>query len=299
MNRTAEMRKTFANRVRNGPMVVAPGCYDAFSAKLLEYTGFHAAYMTGAGVSAGLLGVPDLGLLTLNEMVDTAARIVDAISIPLIADADTGYGGPLNIQRTVTAYEKAGVCAIHLEDQEIPKRCGHLEGKLVVSRSRMRDRIRAAVDARKNDNFLLIARTDARAVYGLHEALERGRICLAEGADVVFIEAPESTDEMEEVIRTFPQAPCLINRGGGKKTPPLSVAELSQMGFAVAIFPGDAQKAAGRAMIDTYRMLKETGNTTGASMMTFEERFELLGLSHYQELESRYLQEFEASPESR
>ena len=283
-------RKHFRERLAAPEIVVAPGCFDAFSASLVEYAGFESLYMTGAGVSASVLGAPDVGLLTMNEMVGTASRIVEAVDIPLIADADTGYGGPLNVMRTVRMYEKAGACAIHLEDQEMPKRCGHLAGKSVVSRQRMLDRIKAALEARTDPNFLIIARTDARAVLGFDEALERARLCAEAGADVIFVEAPESEDEMRIVCRSFPDIPKLINRGGGDKTPHLGARELEDLGYDMAIFPGDAQKIAGKAMLEVYRTLKETGNTESLQgrMMGFDERFELLGLSTFRELETRY-----------
>jgi 2-methylisocitrate lyase-like PEP mutase family enzyme len=289
-NNIAELRRLFKERVNTGPIVLAPGCYDAFSAKLISFVGFESLYMTGAGVSAGLVGVPDMGLLTMTEMVETARRIADVTNLPIIADADTGYGGSLNVRRTVKEYEKAGVCAIHLEDQEIPKRCGHLEGKSVVSRALMIDRIKAAVDARTDPNFLIIARTDARATHGLTEALDRGRLCAEAGADVIFVEAPEGRNEMEKICRAFRDFPLLINRGGAGKTPALSVSELDRMGYRIVIFPGDIQKAAGKAMIDVLSVLKKTGDTQSIQdkMMSFEDRFEILGLSRYREIESRY-----------
>ena len=237
-----------------------------------------------------MLGAPDVGLLTMNEMVETASRIVEAVDIPVIADADTGYGGPLNVMRTVRMYEKAGVCAIHLEDQEMPKRCGHLAGKSVVSRRRMLDRVNAALEARQDPNFLIIARTDARAVLGFEEALERVRLCAEAGADVIFVEAPESEEEMRTVCRSFPEVPKLINRGGGDKTPHLGAQELQELGFDLVIFPGDAQKIAGKAMLEVYRTLKETGNTESLQgrMMGFDERFDLLGMPAFREIEAKY-----------
>jgi 2,3-dimethylmalate lyase len=165
---------------------VAPGCFDAVSARLIEYAGFEAAYMTGAGVSASVAGVPDIGLLTMSEMVEQSRRITDPISIPLIADADTGYGGALNVYRSVQEFEKAGVCAIHIEDQEIPKRCGHLEGKRIVAPEIMLERLKAALNAWTDPNFLIIARTDAMASHGLEDAMERAALCAATGADVLF-----------------------------------------------------------------------------------------------------------------
>ncbi len=287
---TKDKRRRFKERLQQGPIVIAPGCYDAFSAKLVEFAGFETGYMTGAGVSAGLVGMPDVGLLTMTEMVEQARRICDATGLPIISDADTGYGGPLNVRRTVEQFERAGVCAIHLEDQEIPKKCGHLEGKRVIPAGRMIDRLKASLDARTDENFLIIARTDARATHGLDEALDRGRRYAESGADVIFIEAPESVDEVQEIGRRFKDVPLLMNRGGGGKTPALSAAELERMGFRIVIFPGDLQKAAGKAMIEILSILKETGNTDSAQamMMSFEERFEILGLSRFKELESLY-----------
>ena len=287
---TKDKRRRFKERLQQGPIVIAPGCYDAFSAKLVEFAGFETGYMTGAGVSAGLAAMPDVGLLTMTEMVEQARRISDATGLPIISDADTGYGGPLNVRRTVEQFERTGACAIHLEDQEIPKKCGHLEGKRVISAGRMVDRLKASLDARTDENFLIIARTDARATHGLDEALDRGRRYAETGADVIFIEAPESVEEVQEIGRRFKDVPLLMNRGGGGKTPALSAAELERMGFQIVIFPGDLQKAAGKAMIEILSILKETGNTESAQamMMSFEERFEILGLSRFRELESLY-----------
>jgi 2-methylisocitrate lyase-like PEP mutase family enzyme len=283
------MRRKFRERVEKGPIVVAAGVYDAFSAKLAAYAGCEALYMTGAGVSAGLIGMPDLGVTTQTEMVEQARRILEAVELPLISDADTGYGGPLNVRRTVQLFEGAGVSAIHLEDQEIPKRCGHLEGKRVVPPREMAGRLKAALDARRDPNFLIIARTDARAVNGLEDALDRGRLYAETGADVIFIEAPESLSELEAIVKALPQKPLLLNRGGGGKTPALSAQELDRLGYRIVIFPGDAQKAAGAAMLHVYRTLRDTGNTKGLSMLGFEERFEILGLSRLRELEEEYL----------
>ena len=290
-NRSAkEKRSRFRERLREERIVIAPGAFDAFSARLVEYVGFEALYMTGAGVSAALAGLPDIGLLTMTEMVEQARRISDVTNLPIISDADTGYGGPLNVRRTVQQFEKAGVCAIHLEDQEIPKKCGHLAGKRVISREQMTDRLKAALDARVDENFLIIARTDARATHGLAEALERGRLYSSIGADVIFIEAPESLEELKEIARSLKDVPLFINRGGGDKTPPLSAAQLDEMGFRLVIFPGDTQKAAGKAMVNILNILKETGNTLSGQgmMMSFEERFEILGLSRFKEIEASY-----------
>jgi len=293
---TAEKRRRFKARVARKPILVAPGCYDAFSARLVEYAGFEAAYMTGAGVSAGLAGFPDIGLLTMSEMVEQARRITDAIGLPLISDADTGYGGALNVYRTVRQFEAAGVCAIHIEDQEIPKRCGHLEGKRVVSTETMIERLKAALDARIDPNFLIIARTDARAINGLADALDRARRYGEAGADVLFVEAPEGLAELENIGRTLAGRPLFANRGGAEKTPHLSAAELEALGFSIVIFPGDTQKAAGQAILEVLNALKETGNTEAlqSKMMGFHNRFELLGMSRYRRLEAAWVADAKA-----
>lgn len=287
----AEKRRLFKKRLGQPGIVVAPGCYDAFSAKIADHIGFEALYMTGAGVSATLAGAPDVGLLTMTEMVEQALRITDVVALPLISDADTGYGGPLNVIRTIRQFERAGVCAIHIEDQQIPKKCGHLEGKRVVSTAEMVDRLKAAVDARTDPNFLIIARTDARAVLGMNEALDRARRYADAGADILFVEAPEGLAEVQRVGEELTGLrPLLLNRGGAEKTPPLSAAEAEQMGFKVIIFPGDAQKAAGQAMLGIYQGMKESGNTRylAVPMMSFQDRFEILGMSEMRRLETRF-----------
>ncbi len=288
---TQEKRRLFRARIACKPILVAPGCYDAFSARLIEYAGFEGAYMTGAGVSAGLAAVPDIGLLTMTEMVDQARRITDAVSLPLISDADTGYGGSLNVYRTVRQFEDAGVCAVHIEDQDLPKRCGHLEGKRIVPVAAMVERLRAALDARRDPNFLIIARTDARAVLGFEAALERAQQYGEAGADVLFVEAPEGVAELEAIGRRLSSWPLFINRGGAEKTPHLSVDDLEKFGFAIVIFPGDIQKAAGQAMLELLQVLKQTGNTEDfqSRMIGFHERFELLGLPRYRKLETGWI----------
>lgn len=288
---TAERRKRFRQRLGAPGIVLAAGCYDAFSARIADHVGFEALYMTGAGVSAAVAGAPDVGLLTLTEMVEQARRIADVTAIPLISDADTGYGGVLNIARTVRQFERAGVCAIHLEDQQIPKRCGHLEGKRIVPAADMVAHLEAAVDARTDPDFLIIARTDARAVHGMADALARARRYAEAGADILFVEAPVGTAEVETVARELSGLrPLLLNRGGAEKTPPLSAAEAEALGFKIVIFPGDAQKAAGRAMLSVYRGMKEAGNTRDLAeyMMGFDERFEILGMAEVRRLEERF-----------
>ena len=217
-------------------LITAPGAYDGLTARLVEAAGFPAVYMTGAGASASR-GYPDYGLLTLNEMVETAGVMSRSVSAPLIADADTGYGNELNVTRTVREYEGRGVAAIHLEDQVSPKRCGHLSGKEVVSRDEYLSKVRAAVAARRDPDFVLIARTDARAVLGFEEALARANAALDAGADVAFVEAVETVEELAAVPREV-RGPCLINVVPGGRTPAISASEAQRLGYRIAIHPG-------------------------------------------------------------
>ena len=271
-------------------LLVAPGAWDPLSARVVEDAGFEAVYVTGSGVSVGHLGLPDIGLATMTEMVDQVRRIAGAVGLPVVADADTGYGNALNVRRTVREYEAAGVAGLHLEDQEFPKRCGHLEGKRVIPAASMVARIRAACEARRDPDLVIIARTDARAVLGLDEALRRAAAYRDAGADVLFVEAPVGEGEVQAVARAFPDTPLLINLGGGGKTPMLPVSRLEALGFRLAIYPGDLQKAAIRAMRDVAVALRRDGTTAAVAdrMVSFEERFEIVGLGRYRELEERY-----------
>lgn len=220
----------------SGRMVVAPGAIDGITGNAIQRAGFAAAYMTGAG-TAMTLGYPDYGLTTMTEMVANAARIAQSIDIPLISDADTGYGNELNVFRTVREFERAGVAAIHIEDQVFPKRCGHLDDKAVTPREDFIAKIRAAADARRSPDFVVIARTDARAVLGLDEAVARARLALANGADLAFVEAPQSLEEVAAIPRRV-EGPCLLNVVRNGKTPDLPLAEAEALGYAVAILPG-------------------------------------------------------------
>lgn len=222
--------------LRAGPMVVAPGAYDCLTAKLVEQAGFPAVYMTGAGTSAAL-GYPDYGLVTMTEMVANAGRMAATVAVPLVSDADTGYGNELNVFRTVQEFERAGVAAIHIEDQVFPKRCGHLEGKELVSREDYAAKVRAAVAARRSKDFMIIARTDARAVAGLDEAIARGELARAAGADVIFLEAPQTLEEIAAVPKAI-AGPCLFNMVLSGRTPPISLAEVEKLGYRIAIVPG-------------------------------------------------------------
>jgi 2-methylisocitrate lyase-like PEP mutase family enzyme len=217
-------------------MVVAPGAYDCITAKLIEQAGFEAVYMTGAGTAASL-GYPDFGLVTMSEMVANAGRIAAAVQAPVIADADTGYGNELNVFRTVHEFERSGVAGIHIEDQEFPKKCGHLEGKQLVPREDYLAKIRAAVGARGDRDFMIIARTDSRAVAGLAEAVARANAALAVGADMAFVEAPQTMEEVAAVPREV-NGPCLLNVVRGGKTPDLDLQDAERMGYKLAIVPG-------------------------------------------------------------
>ena len=273
-----------------GEMVLAPGCYDALGARLVEEAGFSAAYMTGFGSAAARLGRPDVGLMTLSEMVDNARRIAQAIDIPMIADADTGYGNSINVIRTVREYEAAGVSAIHLEDQVMPKKCGHMSGKQVVPAQEMAAKVSAAVAARRSPEFLIIARTDARAVEGLEAALSRARLYREAGADALFVEAPQSTDEIEAVGRAFPDVPLLFNYAEGGRTPPMSHARLRELGFALVIFPLSMLLSATAAMRAALARIKADGTPIELlpSLLGFDEFLEFIGLSEIEELEQRF-----------
>lgn len=217
-------------------MVIAPGAYDGMTARLIEQAGFPAVYMTGAGAAAAR-GFPDFGLITMSEMVESAAVMARSISVPLIADADTGYGNELNVTRTVREYESRDVAAIHIEDQVMAKRCGHLDGKEIVSREEFISKIRAAVEAKRDPDFIIIARTDARSVVDMQEAVARANAALAAGADLAFIEAPQTLDEVAAIPRLV-NGPCLLNLVPGGRTPLLDLAEAEAMGYRMTILPG-------------------------------------------------------------
>lgn len=252
--------------------------------------GFQAVYMTGYGTSASILGEPDVGLLTMSEMARHAGNIANAVDVPVLADGDTGYGNPLNIRRTIREYEKAGVSAIQLEDQVFPKRCGHMLGRKVIPMEEMVQKIKAATDARQDDDFVIIARTDARTTFGLDEALRRGKAYEEAGADVIFIESPEGVEELETVNKTFPKTPTLANMIEGGRTPVLPTDELERLGFGIAIYPTGPLYAAAKAVQGYMTELKQTKTTAGKvkDMITFEEFNQLIGLPQYNRLEERY-----------
>jgi carboxyvinyl-carboxyphosphonate phosphorylmutase len=268
--------------------VVAPGAYDALSARLVEQAGFDAVYMTGFGASASLLGRPDVGLLCFAEMVDQARRLVAAVAVPLIADADDGYGNPVNVTRTVREYEAAGVAALHLEDQLSPKRCGHLEGKQLIAASEMVEKVHAAVEARRSEDLIVIARTDARAVEGLDAALERARRYREAGADVLFVEAPQSEAEVAAVADAFPDVPLLFNAIEGGRTPPVELARLRDLGFRLILCPLTALLAATGAVQQALSRLRSSGILSGDGALSFSGFTDIVGLAEIQRLEARF-----------
>ena len=269
-------------------ITMVPGAYDAFSAKLIEAVGFDAVYMTGFGTAASTLGYPDIGLLTLTDMVTNVKRIADAVMLPVIADADTGYGNHLNVIRTVEEYEKAGSAAIQIEDQISPKRCGHMEGHKLVSPGEMVAKIRAAVKARKDGDMVIIARTDAISAEGFEEAIRRANIYREEGADVLFVEAPRDIDQLEKIPKLV-KGPTLVNIA--PKTPYLHINKYEDMGYALAIYPAISITAVYAAIREKLVELKSQGmnNDGGHGGVPFDELVDFLGLSKYRKLEEEIL----------
>jgi carboxyvinyl-carboxyphosphonate phosphorylmutase len=292
---TTTVRQRLRKRLTDGPLIVAPGIYDAYGARFVEQARFEAVYMTGNGVSASLLGRPDVGLVDLTLFASHAHRAAACVDIPLICDADTGYGNAVNVRRTVEEFESAGVAAIHLEDQVSPKRCGHLPGsRPVVDMNEHVGKIEAAIAARRDPDFIIIARTDAAAGHGLDEAIRRGKAYRAAGADVVFVELKSGPDILDQLkrITTEIDAPCLVNVEEGGKLGDLTAPELDALGFRLAIYPGLGRNAAGFGIREALRTLQRDGNTKNARerMLTFREYNEVLGLSDVEEWEKRYLQ---------
>ncbi|MBB3049206.1 carboxyvinyl-carboxyphosphonate phosphorylmutase [Prauserella isguenensis] len=284
-------RKRLRDLLSTGGPAVAPGAYDALSARLVEQAGFDIVYMTGFGTTASLIGRPDVGLLSGAEMVDNATRIVSAVDVPVIADADTGYGNAINVVRTVRAYEQAGVAGVHLEDQVMPKKCGHMSGKAVIPTDEMAGKIRAAAEARRDPDFVLIARTDAAAVHGLDDAIARARAYADAGADVLFVEAPTSEEGIETVARELRGvAPLVFNWAEGGRTPPLSLERIGELGFSLVIFPIGTLLAATVGMRSLLATVKAEGTPTSAlgELPSFGEFTDLIGLPEIGELEQRF-----------
>ncbi len=273
-------------------IVVAPGVYDGLTARLSEQAGYPAVYMTGAGTSAAL-GYPDYGLLTMTEMVDNAALIARSVAVPVIADGDTGYGNELNVTRALREFESRGVASIHIEDQVSPKRCGHLDGKEVVSREEFISKIRAAVAARRDPDFLIIARTDARAVLDLDEAIARVNAALAAGADMAFVEATQTPDEVAAVPRRV-NGPCLLNVVPGGKTPALSMGEAQAMGYRLAILPGILLKAVVEGCDAAFATLKATQRPPEGGLKVHD-LFRRLGADEWDALRQQFQAQATAS----
>jgi 2-methylisocitrate lyase-like PEP mutase family enzyme len=271
-----------------GEPVLAPGAYDGLSARLVERAGFPAVYLTGFGASASLLGRPDVGLLSFDEMAGHARRLVQAVAVPLIADADDGYGNPLNVMRTVREYEAAGVAALHIEDQVAPKRCGHMDGKDVIDASEMVEKVRAAVEGRRSPELVIIARTDARALEGLDGALDRARRYRDAGADMLFVEAPESEEEVAAVADAFPDTPLVFNWVDGGKTPALGLERLRELGFSLVIYPVSTLLVASRAVGEALARLREDGTPAALAVPAFDEFTGMIGLPELRDLEARF-----------
>jgi 2-methylisocitrate lyase-like PEP mutase family enzyme len=283
-------RQTLKQLLKRNQLLVAPGCFDGLSARLVEEAGFEAAYLSGGAVARSM-GIPDIGLVTMSESIERAVQVVAAIKIPIIADADTGYGNAVNLVRTVREFERAGVAAIHIEDQITPKRCGHLDGKEVIPLTEMEMKLEAALKARTDPDFCIIARTDARGVNGFDDAIQRARAFAKLGVDAIFVEAPQSEEELAEIPRRVPDIPLLVNVFKGGKTPMLPMERLEKMGYRIAIYPSETQRAAIHAMRNALATLKREGTTESidASLTTFKERDRVVGLDDWQKIERQFM----------
>ncbi len=286
---TPVTRAEFRERVYRRPILVAPGAYDALTAKLVEHSGFETVYVSGAGVSYSTLGQPDVGLVSFGEMVESVRRVASAVSIPIIADADNGYGNPLNVRRTVQAYELAGAYAIQIEDQAWPKKCGHLADKVILPKDEAVMKVKAAVEARQDPNTMIVARTDALAVTGLEDALDRALRYEEAGADVIFVEAPLSPEQMQKICEGV-SVPCLANMVEGGRTPLLSNTELQDIGYGLVIYPNMLTRIIARQASDGLHHLKLHGTSRELipKMMLFNELNELLGMEAITNLQQQY-----------
>ncbi|SAK98246.1 carboxyvinyl-carboxyphosphonate phosphorylmutase [Caballeronia calidae] len=281
--------KTLRELLERDGALLSAGVFGPMPAKIAEQAGFETVYMAGGGTALARAGYADLGLMTLTEMADNAAAIAQSVEVPVIADADTGFGNQLNVQRTVREYERAGVSAIHLEDQVFPKRCGHMEGKSLIPIEEAVQKIRAAVDARSSPDFLIIARCDALTVAGMEEVVRRGESYLEAGADMLFVESPRSIDEIAEIPRRLP-GKHVFNMASSGKTPILSVDEVGQLGYKLMLVPNFATLAAIKAMREVLTEIKSTGTVAGVvdRCATFAEFTALGGLKELQEIEKRF-----------
>jgi 2-methylisocitrate lyase-like PEP mutase family enzyme len=285
----SSIRTSFAQRLKQPGLVVAPGAYDMVSLRLADSFGFEALYMTGFGTVASHLGLPDAGIATYTDMVSRVKAMAGMARTPLVADGDTGYGGLLNVSHTVRGYEAAGATAIQLEDQEFPKKCGHTPGRRVIAMADMVRKIKVACDSRDSRDFLIIARTDARTTLGLDEALRRAEAYEKAGADILFVESPESVEEMRTIGRST-GLPLVANMVEGGRTPVLSQAELEAVGYKIAIFPVTALLAATEAMRNVYASLKQHGSSTAlpVPLMPFQDLTKLMGFEAVWAFDKRY-----------
>ena len=274
--------------ILNHPPVVAPGAYDGLSARLVEQAGFAAVYATGGGIARGN-GIPDLGLMSLDEIVKRLETMVEVTQIPLIADADTGHGNALNAQKTARAFERVGVAGFHLEDQVFPKKCGHYDDKSIVPQKEMTQKIRAVKDALHDPDMVLIARTDGLAVEGYGPTLERAHAYMDAGADAIFVEAPTSEEQIEQIAKDLPQ-PKLINMFHGGKTPLMPADRLGELGYSVIIIPSDTQRAAIKGMQDALEVIRRDGHSAAMQerMVSFKGREEVIGTAEYTALDKKY-----------
>ena len=286
---SASKRRAFAQRLKQKKLIVAPGVFDGISAKIADRMGFECLYMTGYGVVASHLGLPDAGIATYTEMSNRVAQLSAITQTPLVADGDTGYGGLLNVRHTVRGYEAAGACAIQLEDHEFPKKCVHMLGRRVIAREDMAAKIKVAAESRDSKDFLIIARTDARTTLGLDEALRRAETYLRAGADLLFVESPESVEEMQRIGKAF-DVPLVANMVEGGRTPVLTAAELQEIGYRFAIFPAVGFLAMGAALERAYSGLKRDGSSTALDvpLYPFKDFSALMGFDDVSEFDKNY-----------
>ncbi len=286
MNKSDLLRKKLAEP----GIILSPGVYDCISAKIAERTGFEVVFTSGFGISGSVLGYPDYGLLTATEMLNAAGHISKSVDIPVISDIDTGYGNPLNVDRTIRDVIDLGIAGVILEDQEWPKRCGHLEGKRVIPMEDLVEKIGGARFAGGESGLVIVARTDARAESGLAEAIRRGKAYYEAGADVVFIEAPQTEEELKEIPSALPDILLLANMIEGGKTPCLSAQDLEKLGFKLGVFALSGLFAATRAIEDCFRFLKENGTTSGfENSSSFKDYKEIINIKKFQELEEKFI----------
>jgi len=281
-------KRKLKEQIQSGELIIAPGIYDVVSALMADQMGFGALYVTGYGTVASYMGIPDAGIATYTDMLHRISRFAELTQTPIIADADTGYGGLLNVAHTVRGYEKAGVAAIQLEDQEFPKKCGHTPGRSVIAAEEMVKKIKVACDARASDDFLIVARTDARSSLGIDEAISRAQMYADAGADILFVESPETEEEMRKICRNIDK-PVLANLVPGGKTPMLSASRLQEMGYAIAIHPVTGFLAAAQTLEKSYSELKISGNLDSSiDLYSFAKFNELIGFPAVWEFDKKY-----------